>query len=796
MIPNKKPRQVQSHGTGIGGEFGISRGDEAHIMTILRDTLYSDKILAVIREYSTNAWDAHRDVGKQDVPIKVTLPTADEPTLSIRDFGKGLSHDDVLQIYTQYGASTKRSDDNTVGMLGIGCKSGFAYADSFTVVSYHEGKKSIYVAVLDKTEKGKMDLLHEQDCPLEETGVEIQIAVKPTDIAEFIAKAQTFFMYFQPRPIINAKIDALPSVQKTLKNGVIYDQVRYSDSRWMAIMGCVPYHINLNQLPDSSKGVDGLPDFIRSISGVLYFGIGDVQINASREELKYSDLTKKALVERFTALVDEYVAETLKGINDGKFSAWERHLKGRVLADLKLPVPAECKDLTATNIPFPWRTKEDDEDDITEKAPKTLEILHDQAGKKHASSLKVSKHVRFIIKDDLRALQGYQLRYEDYLVRRKGKPSWDAVVEELNEIIAKMGILGIPVLKTSEMTWAEFRYRGAGKIINPKHRKKLFRLTGTRHRKPYSDNWISETREPKPEDLYVIIYEFQAEGIDIFNAYSTDSDLANALGVPMPPVYGYKSTGAEPVDPLTIIGQHYPEWRKGFAKSISELPEVRATMEAWGWIKLTADYGSMLAQDSYFRSKGLGYRKIRKELGDNHPISKIIKSHFRARTVLKHKKSTFIEAIGHLVDRLGDDMFELEADLAMKKVIETYPLLALKEFALQVFWHDQDAPMWLQYVKTLDELTALKERHGTSPSSSPATDSPVEGESKDGSAQLHADQRHDHPGLGGSGPDDPEGDPSVHRIEGSHPGGEVGGHPQLPDGGEEPSDLGARAVHP
>lgn len=29
-------------------------------MTILRDTLYSDKVLAVIREYSANAWDAAR----------------------------------------------------------------------------------------------------------------------------------------------------------------------------------------------------------------------------------------------------------------------------------------------------------------------------------------------------------------------------------------------------------------------------------------------------------------------------------------------------------------------------------------------------------------------------------------------------------------------------------------------------------------------------------------------------------------------------------------------------------------
>ena len=43
----------------VSAEFGISKGDEAHLMQILRDTLYSDKVLAVLREYSSNAWDAH-----------------------------------------------------------------------------------------------------------------------------------------------------------------------------------------------------------------------------------------------------------------------------------------------------------------------------------------------------------------------------------------------------------------------------------------------------------------------------------------------------------------------------------------------------------------------------------------------------------------------------------------------------------------------------------------------------------------------------------------------------------------
>ena len=59
--------------------FGIKESGLSHIFNVLRNQLYSDKVLAVIREYSTNAVDAHIEVGKADTPIKVTLPTQMTP---------------------------------------------------------------------------------------------------------------------------------------------------------------------------------------------------------------------------------------------------------------------------------------------------------------------------------------------------------------------------------------------------------------------------------------------------------------------------------------------------------------------------------------------------------------------------------------------------------------------------------------------------------------------------------------------------------------------------------------------
>jgi len=64
LIPTIEKRDVTSSGMFESAPFGISAEHTVHVMTILRDTLYTDRILAVMREYASNAWDAHRSVGK------------------------------------------------------------------------------------------------------------------------------------------------------------------------------------------------------------------------------------------------------------------------------------------------------------------------------------------------------------------------------------------------------------------------------------------------------------------------------------------------------------------------------------------------------------------------------------------------------------------------------------------------------------------------------------------------------------------------------------------------------------
>ena len=103
---------VQSSGIQSESFFNVKESNVGHIFSILRNKLYSNKPLAIIREYCTNAFDAHVEAGIPERPIEVSFPTAFKNSLTIRDFGFGLSEDDVYNVFASYGESTKRGTND------------------------------------------------------------------------------------------------------------------------------------------------------------------------------------------------------------------------------------------------------------------------------------------------------------------------------------------------------------------------------------------------------------------------------------------------------------------------------------------------------------------------------------------------------------------------------------------------------------------------------------------------------------------------------------------------------------
>lgn len=307
--------------------FGIeSQDDLKQIFNILRSKIYSNKILAVIREYSTNAADAHTLAGTPDLPIEVTYPSNFNPQFSIRDYGPGLSVEEVKSVYVKYGRSTKRDSNDFNGQLGLGCKAGFAYGDSFLVSTFQNGMRYDFECYIDETKIGKVALL--QQVPSnEKNGVLVTIPVKPSDINNFIQTANNFYSSFNPTP----KGSPRPSVpQKSIDLGDI--QLCKSSTginqghALVAVMGNVMYPIDIPILRTSTPPqhwnshfdqLNGLRN--HGLYLVLNFKIGDLNIASSREALEYDKPTVKKIVDSFDKnlpRVKTYLEDTVKPFDD------------------------------------------------------------------------------------------------------------------------------------------------------------------------------------------------------------------------------------------------------------------------------------------------------------------------------------------------------------------------------------------------------------------------------------------------------------------------------------------------
>lgn len=256
---------------------------------ILSDNLYSDKIKAIIRELSCNAYDAHISAGKADEPFEVTLPNRQDPTFTIRDYGVGMDHDFVLELYTTYFGSDKSDSNDFVGVLGLGSKSPFSYTDSFVVSSIKEGVKRCYTCFIDEDGIPNISMLSEEDTR-ERTGVEIKFAVNYEDFDAFHNKCASVFKHFKNHPIINGHYErSEKNYRYSGRDWQFYDQATgLYDNLQLAIMGNVAYPIDQYQLPGDLSEKE---DFMFANSFEIEFEIGELDITPSREALSYDETT-------------------------------------------------------------------------------------------------------------------------------------------------------------------------------------------------------------------------------------------------------------------------------------------------------------------------------------------------------------------------------------------------------------------------------------------------------------------------------------------------------------------------
>lgn len=281
----------------------------AKSFSILTSGIYQNKIRAIIREYSTNAFDAHLESGNSD-PINVHLPTNKEPFFYVEDFGQGLNEYEFEKVFFTFFESTKDETNDFNGCLGLGAKSGFSYnTKSFTVESHKDGKHLIYNCFLGKDGAPEYSLLHNGEST-RENGVKVTIPVSTYDIYRFYTEAEYVYKAFSVTPnFIGKNLDISP---------VMKDEDSYiinNNRGCLALMGNVLYPIN------ESSELSNYSEFINSRI-VVRFNNGDLNFNPSRETLEYNDRTINNIKRTFNNIKYNIVKDIEKEI-DGSKNEWQ-----------------------------------------------------------------------------------------------------------------------------------------------------------------------------------------------------------------------------------------------------------------------------------------------------------------------------------------------------------------------------------------------------------------------------------------------------------------------------------------
>lgn len=329
--------------------FTMTQESLPMIFHILRNQLYSNKELAVVREISSNAFDAMVEAGKGQEPFIVTLPLDLDPTFRVRDFGNSLTDDEVRKIFAGYGISTKRGSNDYVGMLGLGSKSPFSYTDSFTVEAFQGGKKRSYTCYLDESGLGKVALLSEDDTD-EKDGTAVTVSVRQNDISKFQSEANKFFYYWRNRPTFEGYIPTFSTVEEIFKgkNGdwIIPSKDTYNYHTPVAIMGNVAYPLNSTALDWTDRKLS--LKTLLTVGIRLWMDIGDLEVSASRESLQYSKQTQEAIFAKLEQAHDELV-ETVNNQMTSCKSMYEAKILFTKVFDLSSPLYM-LKDLFANII--------------------------------------------------------------------------------------------------------------------------------------------------------------------------------------------------------------------------------------------------------------------------------------------------------------------------------------------------------------------------------------------------------------------------------------------------------------
>lgn len=181
------------------GDLTVNTQNIAHILSRLTE-MYPNPILASVRETVSNALDATMKIPEADrKPVEVSVGMFDD-TFTVRDYGVGMSLEEVKENFLRYGSSTKTGDFEAVGAFGLGAKAPLSYTSEFTVTTTQDGVTTAFK--LSNTAAGfKFAIMYSRNTG-RENGTIVAIPMVDSDRRDFMEAVSIYQKYSFDLPVI------------------------------------------------------------------------------------------------------------------------------------------------------------------------------------------------------------------------------------------------------------------------------------------------------------------------------------------------------------------------------------------------------------------------------------------------------------------------------------------------------------------------------------------------------------------------------------------------------------------
>jgi len=270
---------------------------------------YKNSRAAMIREYTSNAWDAQKEAGKEHEPVVVAFDEDDGGYfISFQDTGIGMSHEFFRESFSKLLTSTKEETNESIGGFGIGSKTALAYTTNFHVETIKDGELNYYIIYKETSSIPRISRLISEPTD-RQNGVMVKVYVKDKkELSTLVDVARQELAYFD-NVVFRSNIFYVSdyNVGKILEGKYFKYRTttQYSDDMHL-VLGKVAYPIDWRELGMSSAS--------NIVSVGVHFDIGELQVNMTRESILYTD-EAKALIKHKIELAKTELIERINKQN-------------------------------------------------------------------------------------------------------------------------------------------------------------------------------------------------------------------------------------------------------------------------------------------------------------------------------------------------------------------------------------------------------------------------------------------------------------------------------------------------